>query len=131
MDTFSSLFEHGYENLVYASDEPTGLRGLICIHDTTLGPSLGGTRALPTYKTEAEVVTDALRLARGMTYKAALAGLEHGGGKAVVWLHKGELEREKLFTAFGRAVDRLGGSFITAEDSGTSPADMAVVRRVT
>jgi leucine dehydrogenase len=131
MDTFGLLFEHGYENLVYCSDEATGLRGLICIHDTSLGPALGGTRALSTYPDERSAVVDNLRLARGMTYKAALAGLDHGGGKAVIWLPGGELDRKALFESFGRAVDRLGGLYITTEDSGTSPPDMEVVRRVT
>jgi leucine dehydrogenase len=131
MDTFGALFQHGYESLVHCADPATGLRAIVCVHDSTLGPALGGCRALPTYANEEAAATDALRLARGMTYKASLAGLDHGGGKSVIWLPSGPFERAPLFQAFARAVDRLGGYYITTEDSGTSPADMEVVRRIT
>ncbi len=131
MEIFRALAERQYEALHLLHDAKTGLRGLVAVHDTTLGPGLGGTRALSTYESEDEAIVDVLRLARGMTYKAALAGLPHGGGKAVIWLPKGPFDRAALFTAFGKAVDGLGGRYITTEDSGTSPEDMDVVRRVT
>lgn len=131
MDYFPTLLEGGYEALHVCADKKTGLRALIGVHSTRLGPALGGTRALSTYASESEAVTDVLRLARGMTYKAALAGLPHGGGKAVIILPKGDFDREKLFEAFGRAVDSLGGRYITTEDSGTSIADIGIASRFT
>jgi leucine dehydrogenase len=121
----------GYEGLHFFFDAPSGLRAVVAIHSCALGPSLGGTRALATYPTEAAAIQDVLRLARGMTYKAALAGVPHGGGKAVILLPAGAFDRAELFTAFGRAVDTLGGRYITTEDSGTSPDDMEHVRRGT
>lgn len=131
MDYFPKLLEGGYEGLHFFTDAKTGLRALVALHSTRLGPGLGGTRALTTYASESEAVLDVMRLARGMTYKAALAGLPHGGGKAVIMLPRGEFDRVKLFEAFGRAVDTLGGRYITTEDSGTSPADLANARRFT
>src|SRR4051812_25729738 len=102
MALFEPMLEGGYEALHLFSDKATGLRALVGIHSTRLGPALGGTRALDTYATLEDAATDALRLSRGMTYKAALAGLPHGGGKAVIWLPKGNFDRAKLFEAFGR-----------------------------
>lgn len=131
MNIFSHLNEGGYEGLHLLSDSKTGLRALVGIHNTRLGAALGGTRALTTYASEEDAMIDVLRLARGMTYKAALAGLPHGGGKAVIMLPKGNFDRAKLFEAFGRAVDSLGGRYITTEDSGTSPDDMEHVRKHT
>lgn len=131
MNIFSHLNEGGYEALHLLSDSKTGLRALVGLHNTKLGPGLGGTRALTTYASEEDAIIDVLRLARGMTYKAALAGLPHGGGKAVIMLPKGNFDRVKLFEAFGRAVDSLGGRYITTEDSGTSPDDMEHVRKHT
>ncbi len=131
MDHFPQLLEGAFEGLHYFSDRKTGLRAMVGLHSTQLGPALGGTRALATYASEDEAVTDVLRLARGMTYKAALAGLPHGGGKAVVMLPKGGFDRAQLFEAFGRAVESLQGRYITTEDSGTSPADMGFVKRQT
>lgn len=131
MSYFPEIHEGGYEGLHLMSDARTGLRALIGVHSTKLGPALGGTRALATYASEAEAVTDVLRLAKGMTYKAALAGLHHGGGKAVIMLPKGNFDRGALFESFGRAVQALHGDYITTEDSGTSPADMEYVRRHT
>jgi leucine dehydrogenase len=128
---FPSLLEQGYEALHFFADKKTGLRALVGIHSTKLGPALGGTRALATYASEDDAVTDVLRLARGMTYKAALAGLPHGGGKAVIMLPKGSFPRAELFEAFGRAVESLQGRYITTEDSGTSPDDMEHVRKHT
>jgi leucine dehydrogenase len=131
MSYFSRLAEGGYEGLHFFHDPRSGLRALIALHNTKLGPGLGGTRALTLYGTEEEAVTDVLRLSRGMTYKAALAGLAHGGGKAVIMLPKGSFERPRLFEAFGKAVETLGGRYITTEDSGTSPDDMATIRTQT
>lgn len=131
MDHFPQLLEGGFEGLHFFSDRKTGMRALIALHSTKLGPAIGGTRALTTYASEDAAVTDVLRLARGMTYKAALAGLPHGGGKAVLMLPKGSFDRGRLFEAFGRAVDSLHGRYITCEDSGTSPEDMEFVRRHT
>jgi leucine dehydrogenase len=131
MNVLNTMLEGRYESLHFFTDARTGLRALVALHNTRLGPGLGGTRALSTYPSEEAALTDVLRLARGMTYKAALAGLQLGGGKAVIMLPSGAFDREKLFEAFGRAVDSLGGRYITTEDSGTSPTDLAFVRRHT
>jgi leucine dehydrogenase len=137
MELFRSLSElettgGGYESLHVFHNRATKLRALVAIHNTRLGPALGGTRALTTYPDEDAAITDVLRLARGMTYKAALSGVPHGGGKAVILLPKDETyDRAALFARFGRFVDELGGHYITTEDSGTSPADMVHVRAQT
>jgi leucine dehydrogenase len=129
-----SVFEHinggGHEQVVYCSDDHSGLRAIIAIHSTALGPALGGTRFYP-YPTEAEALTDVLRLARGMTYKAAAAGLDLGGGKAVIIGDPRRDKSEELLRAYGRFVETLGGRYITAEDVGTALEDMDVVRRET
>lgn len=135
MDKFAYMEKYGYEQLVYLHDRHSGLKGFICIHNTTLGPALGGTRIWE-YADEEEAVLDVMRLARGMTKKAACAGLNLGGGKAVLIgnsksLRKDTVRREAFWRAFGRYVDSLGGRFITAEDVGTSPDDMAFVRMET
>ena len=109
----------------------SGLRAVIAIHDTRLGPALGGCRFLP-YAREEDALVDALRLARGMTYKAALADLPHGGGKAVlIRPETPHFDRAALFLAFGRFVEHLGGHYITAEDSGTGLEDMEILRAAT
>jgi leucine dehydrogenase len=131
MDLFPHLSDGGYESVHFFSDAGAGLRAVIAVHDSTLGPALGGARALSTYATETDAIMDALRLARGMTYKAALARIDHGGGKAVLILPKVPIDRVKLFSAFGRAVDSLAGRYITAEDSGTTPDDMEQIHRCT
>jgi len=131
MSCFPAMLEGGYEALHHFTDARSGLKALVAIHSTRLGPALGGTRALATYASEAEAITDVMRLARGMTYKAALAGLPHGGGKAVLMLPVGWFDRPALFTAFGRAVESLGGRYVTTEDSGTSPDDMEWVKKHT
>lgn len=131
MSYFPQLLEGRYEALHFFSDARTGLRAFVGVHSTKLGPALGGTRALSTYASEEEAAVDALRLAKGMTYKAALCGVPHGGGKAVIWLPPGRFDRAALFEAFGRAVDSLQGRYITTEDSGTSPADLANVHKHT
>ena len=130
MDVFKEMTADAYEQLVFCHEPSCGYLGVIAIHDTTLGPALGGTRFWHYQSTE-EAITDALRLARGMTYKAAAAGLNLGGGKSVIIGDNRRPEREALFRAHGRFVDSLGGRYITAEDVGTSPADMEFVRRET
>jgi len=130
MDVFAEMKSEGYEQLVFCHEPSCGYFGIIAIHDTTLGPALGGTRFWQYAGTD-QAVTDALRLARGMTYKAAAAGLNLGGGKAVIIGDNRRVDREALFRAHGRFVDSLGGRYITAEDIGTSPADMEFVRRET
>jgi valine dehydrogenase (NAD+) len=125
---FSQL--RGHEQVVYGSDEDTGLRCIIAIHSTRLGPALGGTRFHP-YPTEADALTDVLRLSRAMAYKAAAAGLDFGGGKAVIIGDPDIDKSEALLRAYGRMVASLGGRYVTACDVGTSPADLGVVRRET
>ncbi|MBI2391862.1 MAG: amino acid dehydrogenase [Deltaproteobacteria bacterium] len=130
MDLFGQMATYDYGEVHVARDRASDLRAIVAIHDTRLGPALGGCRFLVYDKDEAALV-DALRLARGMTYKAALAGIDHGGGKAVLLRPRGHFDRVALFRAFGRFVDDLGGHYITAEDSGTSLEDMEVIRAVT
>jgi leucine dehydrogenase len=120
----------GYERVLLGSDDAAGYQGIIAVHSTALGPAIGGTRYW-SYKTEDDAMTDALRLARGMTYKNALAGLPFGGGKSIIMRDGDATDREKLFRAHGRMVDSLGGKYITAEDVGTSPADMEYVLKET
>ena len=119
-----------HEKVFIGREPEVGYRGIIAIHSTARGPAVGGTR-LWNYATEDEALTDALRLSRGMTYKNALAALPLGGGKAVVIGDNKSLDREAIFTAHGRFVEALGGDFVTAEDVGTSPSDMEIVRRET
>lgn len=119
-----------HELLMTAHDPESGYRGVIAVHSTRLGPAVGGARFW-NYASEAEAVTDALRLARGMTYKNALAGLALGGGKSVIIGDNRTRDRERVFRAHGRFVEHLGGRYITAEDVGTSPADMEIIRRET
>ncbi len=127
---FDQMAEFGHEQLLLCFDKATGYRGIICVHDTTLGPALGGTR-LWQYASDEEAIVDALRLARGMTYKNAVAGLNLGGGKAVIMADNRTVNREMLFRAHGRFVDSLGGRYVTAEDVGTSTADMDFVHMET
>ncbi|HEX8260088.1 MAG TPA: Glu/Leu/Phe/Val dehydrogenase dimerization domain-containing protein [Rubrobacteraceae bacterium] len=127
MHIFEKLSEFRYEQLVFCHDKATGLRAIIAIHDTTLGPALGGCRMWP-YNTEAEAVTDALRLARGMTYKAAASGLNLGGGKSVIIGDPHKDKTEALFRSLGRYVETLGGRYIVAEDVGISTGDINYVQ---
>ena len=120
----------GHELLLTCADEAANYRGVIAVHSTRLGPAVGGARFWD-YASEREAVTDALRLSRGMTYKNALAGLPLGGGKSVIIGDNRTRERGRVFRAHGRFVERLGGRYITAEDVGTSPADMEIVRKET
>jgi leucine dehydrogenase len=126
MELFEVMAEGEHEQIVFWTEPRFGYRGIIALHDTSLGPALGGTRFW-NYANEHEAVVDALRLARGMTYKAAVTGLALGGGKSVIWGDHRGADREMIFRAHGRAVESLGGRYITAEDVGTSPADMAFV----
>lgn len=116
----------GYEQVLLGEDRAADYRGIIAVHNTRLGPALGGTR-LWRYADDDEALTDALRLARGMTYKNALAGLPLGGGKSIIISPPGISDREKLFRAHGRFVETLGGSYITAEDVATTTDDMDFV----
>ncbi len=127
MDIFADMQDFGHEQLLLSHDPSCGYCGIIAIHDTTLGPALGGTRFWQ-YASTADAVTDALRLARGMTYKSAVAGINLGGGKSVIMGDNRRTEREALFRAHGRFIETLGGRYITAEDIGTSPADMEYIK---
>lgn len=126
MEIFEYMAKYDYEQLVICQDRTAGLKAIIAIHDTTLGPALGGTR-MWTYAAESDAILDALRLARGMTYKAAAAGLNLGGGKTVLIGDPKKDKSEALFRALGRFIDSLGGRYITAEDVGTCVEDMDIV----
>jgi leucine dehydrogenase len=130
MKLFESIQSLGHEQVVTCYDKASGYRGIIAIHDTTLGPALGGTRFW-NYASEEEAYFDVLRLSRGMTYKNAVAGLNLGGGKAVIIGDPTTANRELIFRAHGRFVESLGGRYVTAEDVGTSPADMDYVQMET
>lgn len=123
MNLFEAMAGAGHEQVVFCRNAETGLRAIIAIHDTTLGPALGGLRMWD-YADEEAALTDALRLARGMTYKNALAGLNHGGGKAVIVGDPAGDKSEALMRSFGRFLDSLGGRYITAEDVGMTEQDM-------
>src|SRR5499427_10847238 len=127
---FDTIAEMGHEQVVMCHDKSSGYRGVIAIHDTTLGPALGGARFWH-YASDEEAIIDALRLSRGMTYKNAVAGLNLGGGKSVIIGDNRTVKREMVFRAHGRFVDSLGGRYITAEDVGTSTADMDYVHMET
>jgi len=126
MGIFEQMEQHGHEQVVFCYDRASGLKAIIAIHDTTLGPALGGVRMWP-YGSEEEALTDALRLSRGMTYKNAVMGLDFGGGKAVIWGDPKTDESEELFRAFGKFVQSLGGRYVTAEDVGTTVEDLRYV----
>jgi leucine dehydrogenase len=129
MGVFDRLGDE-FEEIVFFHDEPTRLRAIVAIHSTALGPALGGTRFFP-YRSEEDALQDVLRLARGMTYKAAAAGLDLGGGKAVIVGDPRRIKSEELLRAYGRFIDTLQGRYITAEDVGTAGPDMDVIRRET
>lgn len=126
MEIFKYLENQDYEQLVFCQDKTSGLKAIIAIHDTTLGPALGGTR-MWTYANEEEAIEDALRLARGMTYKNAAAGLNLGGGKTVIIGDPRKDKNDEMFRAFGRYIEGLNGRYITAEDVGTTEADMDLI----
>jgi len=126
MERFDYMQRYGYEQLIYFYDKSSGLKGITCIHDTTLGPALGGTR-IWNYQNEDEATLDALRLARGMTYKNAAAGLNLGGGKTVLIGDADTCKSEAYFRALGRYVQSLNGRYITAEDVNTNTKDMEYI----
>ena len=130
MKIFDYMDEYGYEELAFYTDQAAGLRALVCIHDTTLGPACGGTRMWP-FATEEEAILDVLRLARAMTYKSSLAGLDYGGGKAVIVGDPNTDKSEALFRAHGRFVDTLGGRYFTTEDVGIVSQDVVHMRKET
>jgi leucine dehydrogenase len=130
MEIFKYMEKYEYEQLVFCQDKQSGLKAIIAIHDTTLGPALGGTR-MWTYDSEEHAIEDALRLARGMTYKNAAAGLNLGGGKTVIIGDPRKDKNEEMFRAFGRYIQGLNGRYITAEDVGTTVADMDIIHEET
>jgi leucine dehydrogenase len=130
MDLFQQMVEMGHERVLFCSNPDVGLEAIIAVHSTVLGPGLGGVRMWPYSSTE-EAFIDVLRLSRGMTYKAAAAGLHLGGGKAVIIGDSKKDKSEALLRAFGRFVESLGGLYITAEDVGTDMEDMEVIQHET
>ncbi len=128
--TIGQMGKMGHEQLVFCSDLETGLKAIIAIHDTTLGPALGGTR-MWNYQDESEALNDVLRLSRGMTYKASISGLQLGGGKAVIIGDADIHKTSALVKKFGEYVDNLGGRYITAKDVGMDTNDMKDIRSVT
>lgn len=130
MNLFDTISEMGHEQVVICHDPSAGYRGIIAVHSTVLGPALGGTRFWQ-YESDDAAITDALRLSRGMTYKNAVAGLNLGGGKAVIIGNNKTMNREMIFRAHGRFVESLGGRYVTAEDVGTSTMDMDYVHMET
>ncbi|MFC4724501.1 Leu/Phe/Val dehydrogenase [Glycocaulis abyssi] len=134
MSVPASVFEHpafdNHEKVLFATDPATGLQAILAVHSTVRGPAVGGCR-MWSYDSPADAVTDVLRLSQGMSYKNIMADLPIGGGKSVIIKPKGDFDRDALFQAFGRAVDSLGGHYISAEDVGVSPADMLSARRTT
>jgi leucine dehydrogenase len=130
LGVFEAIGSDTHEEVVFGYDPVSGLRTIIAIHSSALGPALGGTRFYP-YQSEQEALTDVLRLAKGMTYKSAAAGLDLGGGKAVIIGDPATMKTERLLRAYGNIIDSLSGRYITAEDVGTTPADMAMVSRET
>src|SRR5688500_5528509 len=130
MEIFKYMEHYDYEQLVFCQDKQSGLKAIIAIHSTALGPALGGTRFYP-YPSEADALADALDLSRARAYKNALAGLDHGGGKAVIWGDPEKIKTESLLRAYGRFVESLNGRYYTACDVGTYVADMDLIARET
>lgn len=128
---FGPISELGHEQILVCSDNELGLKAIIAVHNTTLGPALGGTR-MWTYASDLDAMMDVLRLSRGMTYKAAISGINLGGGKAVIIGDpRGDLKSEAFMRRFGMFVDNLGGKYITAEDVGTTTKDMEYIKMET
>lgn len=127
---FEYMDEYGHEQLVFCRDREAGLKAIIAIHDTTLGPATGGTRVW-TYASEEDALVDALRLSQGMTYKYAAAGINLGGGKATVIIESPEQKGEGLFRALGRFINNLNGRYITGEDVGTTVGDLEYINMET
>ena len=129
-EIFSELAKHEHEQVVFCNDNETGLKAIIGIHNTVLGPALGGTR-MWNYPSDTDALNDVLRLARGMTYKAAISGLDLGGGKAVILGDADKLKNEAFLRRFGRFVESLKGKYVTAEDVNMSPEDMEYISKET
>ncbi|MCB9235947.1 MAG: Glu/Leu/Phe/Val dehydrogenase [Bacteroidia bacterium] len=127
---FGPVTELGHEQVLFCSDNETGLKAIIGVHNTTLGPALGGTR-MWTYASDLDALKDVLRLSRGMSFKAAISGLNLGGGKAVILGDSRSMKSEAFMRRFGKFVNNLGGKYITAEDVGTSTQDMEWIRMET
>jgi len=130
LGVFEAIASDTHEEVLYGYDPASGLKAIIAIHSTALGPALGGTRFFP-YESEDDALRDVLRLAKGMTYKSAAAGLDLGGGKAVIIGDPTQLRSERLLRSFGRLIDSLGGRYVTAEDVGTTVEDMIVIETET
>ena len=130
MGVFEAIGTDSHEEVLFGVDHASGLQTIIAIHSTALGPALGGTRFFP-YPSEAAALEDVLRLSKAMTYKAAVSGLDLGGGKAVIIGDPAALRSERLLRAYGRLIDSLGGRYITAEDVGTTLGDMVLISKET
>ncbi|WP_227761911.1 Glu/Leu/Phe/Val family dehydrogenase [Zhaonella formicivorans] len=130
MELYKQINKAGYEQVVFYRDSDSGLKAIISVHSTVLGPALGGAR-MWAYDSEEDAIEDVLRLSKGMTYKAAVAGLNLGGGKAVIIGDSKKDKNEKLLRAFGKFVDSLQGRYITAEDVGTCQEDMNIISQET
>lgn len=130
MAIFNHISFDDHEQVVFCQDKESGLKAIIAIHNTNLGPAVGGCR-MWNYESDDEAITDVLRLSRGMTYKNALAGLTMGGGKSVIIADPKIKDREALFRAFGRCIDTLGGKYYSAEDVGVSTADIMIAHEET
>lgn len=126
----AQMSKYNHEQILFCNDNATGLKAIIAVHNTVLGPALGGTRMWP-YASETEALNDVLRLSRGMTYKNSISGLNLGGGKAVIIGDSRSMKSEALFRRFGKFVNSLAGKYITAEDVGISPIDMTYVNMET
>ena len=126
LEVFANLEKYGHEQLSLFTNKDVGLKAIVAIHNTTLGPALGGCR-MWSYASDLDAIEDCLRLSRGMTYKAAAAGLNLGGGKAVIVGDPKKDKTEALLRAFGRYVESLNGLYITAEDVGTDMEDMELI----
>ena len=122
---FETIAQHGHEGVLTCYDAKSGLKGFIGLHNTTLGPGLGGCRVMR-YASEAPAFADVLALSEAMTYKNSLAGLPYGGGKAVIWLQEGQEKTPELIDAMGRCIKSLNGSYFTATDIGSTSADTKV-----
>ncbi len=130
MELFEEINSSHHEQVIFCNDNHTGLKAIIAIHNTQLGPALGGCRMYP-YACETDAIVDVLRLSRGMTYKAAVAGLDLGGGKSVIIGDPKKISSEALFRTFGRFINSLGGRYYTAEDVGTTVQNMDWIRKET
>jgi glutamate dehydrogenase/leucine dehydrogenase len=130
LGVFHALGDRGHEEVVFGSDTTSGLKTIIAIHSTALGPALGGTRFYP-YESEEDALRDVLNLSGAMSLKAAAAGLDLGGGKAVIMGDPRKIKSERMWRAYGRVIDSLQGRYITAEDVGTDTGDMELIRRET